>query len=81
MAKYHADGSVALDKEEADLFITEFPREGFGIVEQLQGRMQFAILDQIKFMKSMGMAPDTIKKTIMGSVLEIIETNEARKAA
>lgn len=70
-----------MNKEESDYFITEFPREGFGIVEQLQGRLQFAILDQVKFMKTMGMEPEKIKKTILDSVQEILDTNEKQKAA
>lgn len=67
-----------MDKDKFDLFITEFPRKGFGIVEQLQGRMQFAILDQVKFMKSMGMEPEKIRDTILSSVREILDSNEKR---
>ena len=37
-----------MDEKIRENFITEFPKEGFGIVEELQGRMHFAILDQIK---------------------------------
>ena len=38
------------DSSNHDLFVTEFPKKGFGIVDYLQGRMHFALMDQMKLM-------------------------------
>ena len=62
-----------LDKDESEIFITEFPKEGFGIIDQLQGRVQFAILDQIKLMKTSGMEYKEISEIILANVQKIIE--------
>jgi len=62
-----------LNNEESKNFITEFPKDGFSIVDQLQGRVQFAILDQIKLMKTSGIKYDEIKEIIMKNVQQIIE--------
>lgn len=62
-----------MDKDESEIFITEFPKEGFSIIDQLQGRVQFAILDQIKFMKTSGMEDKEISKIILANVQKIIE--------
>jgi len=62
-----------LNKDELEIFITEFPKEGFSIVDQIQGRVQFAILDQIKLMKTSGINYEEIKKIIMTNVQQIIE--------
>jgi len=32
---------------EHEIFVTEFPKKGFGIVDYLQGRVNFSIMDQI----------------------------------
>ena len=68
-----------MDEKIRENFITEFPKEGFGIVEELQGRMHFAILDQIKLMKASGMQKDQIKETIIANVEEILVNYESKK--
>jgi Holliday junction resolvasome RuvABC endonuclease subunit len=68
-----------LDKEESKMFITEFPKEGFSIIDQLQGRVQFAILDQIKLMKTSGMKDKEISETILANVQKIIENYQPQK--
>ena len=61
-----------MDEKIRENFITEFPKEGFGIVEELQGRMHFAILDQIKLMKASGMQQEQIKETLLANIEEIL---------
>ena len=67
-----------LNKDESEIFITEFPKEGFGIIDQLQGRVQFTILDQIKFMKASGMKDKEISKIILANVQKIIENDQSQ---
>ena len=67
-----------LDKDESEIFITEFPKEGFGIIDQLQGRVQFAILDQIKLMKTSGMEYKEISEIILANVQKIIENYQSQ---
>jgi len=62
-----------MNKDELEFFITEFPKEGFSLIDQLQGRVQFAILDQIRLMKTSGMKSNEIKKIISDNVQNIIE--------
>ena len=62
-----------MDKGKSEIFITEFPKEGFSIIDQLQGRVQFAILDQIKLMKTSGMEYKEISEIILANVQKIIE--------
>jgi len=62
-----------------DLFVTEFPKKGYGIVDYLQGRMHFALLDQMKLMTKSGMTQQQIKETILTNVTEIIENFEPEK--
>lgn len=66
-----------MDKKKSEIFITEFPKEGFGIIDQLQGRVQFAILDQIKFMKISGMKDKEISEIILANVQKIIENYQS----
>ena len=61
-----------MDEKIRENFITEFPKEGFGIVEELQGRMHFAILDQIKLMQASGMQKEQIKETLLANIEEIL---------
>lgn len=68
-----------MDKDESEIFITEFPKEGFSLIDQLQGRVQFAILDQIKFMKTSGMENDEISKIVLANVQKIIENYQLEK--
>ncbi len=58
---------------EHDLFVTEFPKKQYGIVDYLQGRVHFAILDQIKLMNQSGMSPIQIRETVIRNVTEIID--------
>lgn len=67
------------DSSEYDLFVTEFPKKGCGIVDYLQGRVHFALLDQIKLMSSSGMTQRQIKETIIANVTEIIEHFDPQK--
>jgi hypothetical protein len=66
-----------------DLFVTEFPKGGYGIVTYLQGRVHFALLDQMKLMHTSGMPHDQIKEEVINQVTEIIENfkpeNESKK--
>lgn len=62
-----------------DLFVTEFPKQGYGIVGYLQGRVHFAILDQMKLMSTSGMTQLEIKETIISNVTEIIDNFDPQK--
>jgi len=62
-----------------DLFVTEFPKKGYGIVDYLQGRVHFALLDQMKLMTKSGMTQQQIKETILTNVTEIIDNFEPEK--
>ena len=62
-----------MSKDESKFFITEFPKEGFRLIDQLQGRVQFAILDQIKLMKTSGMDSKEISKIVLDNVQKIID--------
>ena len=68
-----------MDKDKSEIFITEFPKEGFSIIDQLQGRVQFAILDQIKFMKTSGMEYKEISEIILANVQKIIENYQPQE--
>ena len=61
---------------EHEMFVTEFPKNGFGIVDYLQGRVNFSIMDQMKLMHKSGMSPEEIKKTLLASITEIIDNFE-----
>ena len=67
------------DFSDHELFVTEFPKKGFGIVDYLQGRVHFALLDQMKLMHTSGMTREQIKETILIRVNEIIENFEPEK--
>ena len=56
-----------------DLFITEFPKKGYDLVDYIQGRVHFALLDQMKLMHASGMTPNEMKKTIIANITEIID--------
>ncbi len=62
-----------------DLFVTDFPKKGFGIVDYLQGRVHFALLDQIKLMSKSGMGKPEIKETILANIAQIIDNFEPEK--
>ena len=61
------------ESSEHEMFVTEFPKNGFGIVDYLQGRMNFSIMDQMKLMHKSGMNQEEIKKTLLSSITEIID--------
>jgi len=64
------------ESSEHEMFVTEFPKKGFGIVDYLQGRMHFSIMDQMKLMHKSGMSQEEIKKTLLSNITEIIENFE-----
>ena len=64
---------------EHELFVTEFPKQNFGIVDYLQGRVHFAILDQMKLMSTSGMTKVQIKEIILNRITEIIDNFEPKK--
>ena len=64
------------DFSEHDMFITDFPKKGFGLVDYLQGRVHFSLMDQMKLMHKSGMTQIQIKETILASVTEIIDNFE-----
>ena len=61
---------------EPEMFVTEFPKKGFGIVDYLQGRVHFSIMDQMKLMHKSGMSQEEIKKTLLASITTIIDNFE-----
>jgi len=64
---------------EDKLFVTEFPKKGYSIVDYLQGRVHFALLDQMKFMNTSGMTHTQIKETIIDMITEIIDNFDPKK--
>ena len=67
------------DVSEHEMFVTEFPKNGYSVVDYLQGRVHFALLDQMKLMTSSGMTQNQIKETIIVNVTEIIDNFEPEK--
>ena len=67
------------DSSEHDLFVTEFPKKDHGIVDYLQGRVHFALLDQMKLMTTSGMTQKQIKETIIANVTKIIDNFDPKK--
>ncbi|MEO2201954.1 MAG: hypothetical protein ABGW47_04605 [Nitrosopumilus sp.] len=61
------------------MFVTEFPKKGYSIVDYLQGRVHFALLDQMKLMDTSGMTQTQIKETIIASITEIIDNFDPKK--
>ena len=66
------------DSSDHDLFVTEFPKNDFGIVDYLQGRVHFALMDQMKLMSKSGMKQEQIKNAIIKTVTEIIDNFEPK---
>ena len=64
-----------------ELFVTEFPKGNFGIVDYLQGRVHFALMDQMKLMHKSGMNQEQIKEAILKTVSEIVENFEPKKVS
>jgi len=67
------------DNFEDKLFVTEFPKKGYSIVDYLQGRVHFALLDQMKLMNTSGMTHTQIKETIIDTITEIIDNFDPKK--
>ena len=67
------------DISKQDPFVTEFPKKGYGIVDYLQGRVHFALLDQMKLMVTSGMTQVQIKETIIANVTEMIDNFDPQK--
>jgi len=67
------------DLSEHDMFVTDFPKKGFTIVDYLQGRLHFALLDQMKLMHKSGMTPIQIKETVIANVTTIIDNFEPER--
>lgn len=67
------------DSSTHDMFVTEFPKQGFEIVDYLQGRVHFALLDQMKLMSKSGMSQTQIKETLITTITEIIDSFEPEK--
>jgi len=63
-----------------DLFVTEFPKKNYGIVDYLSGRVHFALLDQMKFMNTSGMTKTQIKEVITKNISEIIDNFDPQKS-
>ena len=61
-----------------ELFVTEFPKGEFGIVDYLQGRVHFALMDQMKLMHKSGMKQEQIKEAIIKTVSEIVDNFEPK---
>jgi hypothetical protein len=68
------------DINEHKIFVTEFPKKNYGIVDYLQGRVHFALLDQMKLMSDSGMSKTQIKTTITSNVAEIINNFDPQKS-
>jgi len=68
-----------VDDFENKLFVTEFPKKGYSIVDYLQGRVHFALLDQMKLMNTSGMSHTQIKETIIDTITEIIDNFDPKK--
>lgn len=68
-----------VDDFENKLFVTEFPKKGYSIVDYLQGRVHFALLDQMKLMNTSGMTHTQIKETIIDMITEIIDNFDPKK--
>ena len=68
-----------MDTTDEKLFVTEIPKGEFGIVDYLQGRVHFALMDQMKLMHKSGMNQQQIKEAITKTVSEIIDNFEPKK--
>ncbi len=68
------------DSNEYDLFVTKFPKKNYGLVDYLQGRVHFALLDQMKLMHDSGMSKTQIKTTIIANITEIIDNFDPQKS-
>jgi len=70
---------MADESSNYDLFVTEFPKKGYKLADYIQGRVHFALLDQLKMMHTSGMTSNEIKTTIIANITEIIDHFELEK--
>ena len=70
---------LSKDSSNHDLFVTEFPKGEFNIDEYLQGRVHFALMDQIKLMHKLGKNQEQIEEEIMKMVSEIESNFDPKK--
>ena len=68
------------DISEHDLFTTEFPKKGYNVIDYLQGRVHFALLDQMKFMNTSGMTHAQIKEIVLQRISEIIDNFDPQQS-
>ncbi len=68
------------DSSEYDLFVTEFPKKDYGLVDYLQGRVHFVLLDQMKVMSASGMTKKQIQETILKTVGTVIDNFDPQKS-
>jgi len=66
------------NESDHELFVTEFPKGNYGIVDYLQGRVHFALMDQMKLMHESGMTQKQIKESILKTISEIIDNFETK---
>ena len=62
-----------------EMFVTDFPKQGFGIVDYLQGRVHFALLDQMRLMSKSGMTQSQIRDAVIANVTKIIDGFEGEQ--
>jgi len=72
--------SKSENSDEHEFFVTEFPKKNYGVIDYLQGRVHFALLDQMKLMSTSGMSKTQIKKTILSNVTDIINNFDPQKS-
>ena len=70
---------VMTNESDESIFVTEFPKGEFGIVDYLQGRVHFSLMDQMKLMHKSGMTQEQIRNAIMRTVSEIVDNFEPKK--
>jgi len=67
------------DSSNHDLFVTEFPKGSYDIDKYLQGRVHFALMDQIKLMDKLGKNQKQIEEEIMKMVYDIVSNFDPKK--
>lgn len=68
------------NSKEHEFFVTEFPKKHYSIVDYLQGRVHFALLDQMKLMSTSGIPKTQIKKMILSNVTDIIDNFDPQRS-
>ena len=67
------------DSSNHDLFVTEFPKGSYDIDKYLQGRVHFALMDQIKLMDKLGKNQKQIEEEVMKMVYDIVSNFDPKK--